>query len=301
MSSAVVEDRRIAEAVLSSRTRGAVWSILGPYGLGQDTEDVIADAAEAAVKSASLYDPALGPVEAWVLTIAKRRAYDHVKRVVAGGRLQGRLEAAADGPDISLNVSLGDFSDDVVDRLDGAAQAREVLGLTASLIANPVSFRRVAALWMSYQGDTNRASAALGIAPAALRDSCREVRRCAHVVRKALDAVRAGVPVTVGSLVECLPAGAGEDGVWARALSVATVRAGGFGKVTATDLVAVTGYSLNTCRQYMTEALWLLQVARTVMEPPPEKHPRHEHQAAGPGTPAAEHHAHQEQGGRPQP
>uniref|UniRef100_UPI001C5B47F4 hypothetical protein n=1 Tax=Arthrobacter sp. 31Y TaxID=1115632 RepID=UPI001C5B47F4 len=65
-----------------------------------------------------------------------------------------------------------------------------------------------------------------------------------------------GTPVTVGALLGCLPSEVGEDGVWARALSVATVRAGGFGKVTPSDLVAVTGYSLNTCRQYMGEALW---------------------------------------------
>lgn len=287
---------------MSSRTRGAVWSILASAGLGQDTEDVISDAAEAAVKSADLFDPDLGPVEAWVLTIAKRRAYDHVKRTVAGGRLQGRLEAAADGPDASLNVKVADFSDEVVDRLDGAAQARAVLGLTASLVANPMSFRRVAALWMSYQGDTTKAAAALGITPSALRDSCREVRRCAHVVRKAQEARTSGVPVTVGALLDCLPAGEGEDGVWARALSVATVRAGGFGKVTAPDLVAVTGYSLNTCRQYMVEALWLLQVARTVMEQPPDKCQSGEHQAVKPGAAAGEHQeAHQGLGGRAKP
>ena len=293
VNSVVVQDHRIAEAVMSPRTRGAVWSILASAGLGQDTEDVIADAAEAAVKSAPLYDPALGPVEAWVLTIAKRRAYDHIKRTVAAGRLQGRVEVAAEGPDAWLNVRLQDFSDETVDRLDGAAQAREVLGLTASLIGNPVSFRRVAALWMSYQGDTNRASAGLGISPAALRDSGREVRRCAHVVRKALEARQGGARVSVGTLLECLPGGDGEDGVWARALSVATVRAGGFGKVTPADLMAVTGYSMNTCRQYMTEALWLLQVARTVMEHPPGEHNKHENQVSELNAAAAEHQTHQ--------
>lgn len=276
MSAVVVGEQLIAEAVMSARTRGAVWSILVRAGLGQDTEDVVADAGEAAVKSAALYDSSLGPVEAWVLTIAKRRAYDHLKRSIAGGRLQGRLEAAADGPDSALNFRLGDFSDEVVDRLDGVVQAREVLSLTASLMANPLSFRRVAALWMTYQGDTARAASALGIAPAALRDSCREVRRCAHVVRKAIAAKNAGTTVTVGTLLACLPSGEGEDGLWARALSVATVRAGGFGKVTAADLVAVTGYSLNTCRQYMVEALWLLQVARTVMEQPAAQEAEHE-------------------------
>lgn len=253
---------------MSSRTRGAIWNILAMAGLAQDTEDVVADAAEAAVKSAASFDPALGPVEAWVLTIAKRRAYDHRKRASAGARLQDRVEAAADLPDTPLSVRTADFSDDTVDRLDGAAQSREVLQLTAAMVANPITFRRVAALWMTYQGETGKAAAALGITTAALRDSCREVRRCAHVVRKALAARNSGVPLTVGTLLDCLPAGSEEDGVWARALSVATVRAGGFGKVKATDLMAVTGYSLNTCRQYMVEALWLLQVARTVMESP---------------------------------
>lgn len=296
MSASVVGDGLVAEAVMSSRTRGAVWSILVGAGLGQDTEDVVADAAEAALRSASLYDPALGPVEAWVLTIAKRRAFDHVKRAGSRARLRGRLEGEADGPDTSLNVKVRDFSDEVSDRLDGSAQARQVLGLTASLIANPVSFRRAAALWMSYQGDTARAAAALGITPAALRDSCREVRRCAHVVRKALEAVTAGTPVTVGALLECLPAGDGEDGVWARALSKATVRAGGFGKVTAADLAAVTGYSLNTCRQYRVEALWLLQVARTVMERPP-----HQDQSAQQGTAGNNQKTHQDPAGSARP
>ncbi|GAB2714085.1 sigma factor [Arthrobacter bambusae] len=269
--STVMVDHLIAAAVMSPRTRGAVWSILASAGLGQDTDDVVADAAEAAVKSAAGFDPGLGPVEAWVMVIAKRRAYDHVKRAGSRSRLHGRLEAEASGPDAALSATVGDFSDELVDRVDGEEHARKVLGLTAALVANPVSYRRVAALWMSYQGDTGKAAAALGITPAALRDSCREVRRCAHVVRRGLEARKSGIPVTVGALLGCLPSG-GEDGVWATALSRATVRAGGFGRVQAADLAAVTGYSLNTCRQYMVEALWLLQVARTVMEQPPTNH-----------------------------
>lgn len=300
MSAIALIDELIAEAVMSARTRGAVWRILSSAGAGQDTEDVVADAAEAAVKSAALYDPTLGPVEAWVVTIAKRRAYDHLKRIGAAGRLNVRLEVAADGPDSALGVRVADFSDDVLERVDGAAQAREVLRLTGILVANPVAYRRVASLWMTYQGDTGRAAAAMGITPAALRDSCREVRRCAHVVRHAMAARGSGTPVTVGALLGCLPSEVGEDGVWARALSVATVRAGGFGKVTPSDLVAVTGYSLNTCRQYMGEALWLLQVARTVMEDTVDKQ-QPGNQASGKGSVGAQHQARPGQDERRQP
>lgn len=301
MNAVVVDDKLIAEAVMSDRTRGAVWRILSSAGRGQDVDDVISDAAEAAVKSAALYDPALGPVEAWVVTIAKRRAFDHLKRAGAAGRLHVRLEAAAEGPDAAFGVRVADFSDEVLDRFDGAASAREVLRLTGNLVANPVSYRRVASLWMSYHGDTGKAAAAMGISASALRDSCREVRRCAHVVRKALAAQRGGAPVTVGTLLDCLPAVDGEDGVWARALSVATVRAGGFGKVTATDLVAVTGYSLNTCRQYMVEALWLLQVARTVMEDPADKHQGLGNMASTPDAVVMQRQTHPGQDERPRP
>lgn len=256
----------IARAVMSSRTRGAVRSILITVGLAQDTDDVVADAAEDAVKSAGSFDPNRGPVESWVLTIAKRRAFDHMKRAGARARLRGRLEGAADGPDTALSVVAEDFSGDLVDRLVGSVGAREVLALTAQLVSNQLSFRRVAALWMKYNGDVPRAAAAMGITVDAVRDSRREVTRCAHVVKKALAARAAGVPLTVGSLLDCLPSEDGEDGTWATALSVATIRAGGFEKVSATDLVEVTGYSLNTCRQYMAEALHLLQVAMAVLE-----------------------------------
>jgi DNA-directed RNA polymerase specialized sigma24 family protein len=256
----------IAEAVMSSRTRGAVRNILASVGLSQDTDDVVSDAAEAAVKSAGSFDPDFGPVEAWVLTIAKRRAYDHVKRAGSRSRLRGRIEGEAEGSDGAFSVVAADFSDELVDRLMGARQAREVLGLTAKLVSNHLSFRRVAALWMKFNGDVARAAAAMGITVDAMRDSRREVTRCAQVVKKALAARSAGAPVTVGSLLNCLPTEGSEDGAWATALSMAVVRAGGFGKVTATDLVEVTGYSLNTCRQYMAEALHLLQVARAVLE-----------------------------------
>lgn len=256
----------IATAVLDGRTRAAVAAVLGSVGMVQDIDDVISDAAEAAVKSADSFDPDKGHVLGWVITIAKRRAFDHVKRAGTRGRLQGQLEVAATGPDTALGITEKDFSQDVVDRLAGSAHARNVLGLTAQLVANPESFHRVTALVETYQGDVGKAAAALGITPEALRDSRREVSRCARVVVKALAARTAGEPVTVGTLVDCLPADGGEEGAWATAFSMAVVRAGGFGNVTAADLVAVTGYSLNTCRQYVVEALWLLQVARTVLE-----------------------------------
>jgi DNA-directed RNA polymerase specialized sigma24 family protein len=259
-------ETRIAEAVMHPKTRGAVWNILAGFGLGQDVDDVVADTAESALKASGSFDPGLGHVQGWVLTIAKRRAYDHAKRAGAKGRLQGRLEGESDGPDPALNLVEDDFAQEVVERLAASAESRQILALTEKLVANPDSFRRVAALWMVYQGSVPKASAALGISQEALRDSRREVVRCAHVVRKAVAARSAGDPVTVGTLLGCLPVEGNEDGSWARALSVAVVRAGGFGKVTAASMAEVTGYSLNTCRQYVVEAHWLLQVARTVLE-----------------------------------
>src|SRR5690348_4699899 len=113
----------IATAVLDGRTRSAVAAILGSVGMVQDVDDVISDAAEAAVKSADTFDPDKGHVLAWVITIAKRRAFDHLKGAGSRGRLQGQLEVVATRPDTALAITEKDFSQDIVDRFAGAAHA----------------------------------------------------------------------------------------------------------------------------------------------------------------------------------
>ncbi|GAB3249140.1 sigma factor [Arthrobacter pigmenti] len=258
-------ERRISEAVMDPRTAAVVRRVLGGVGLGQDTDDVISETAISAIKAATSFDPSLGSVQAWVSTIARRRALDHLRAAGSRGRLQGRLEDAAHGPDAALSITDEDFSGELIDQLAAAGHARAVLSLTASMVANPESFPRVAKLWMTYQGDVARASAALGISEDAMRDSRREVTRCAHVVDKALTARDSNTTATVRVLFDCLPTQGAEDGSWATVLAKAVVRAGGFHHTTAADMAAVSGYALNTCRQYLAESKWLLQVARTVI------------------------------------
>ena len=265
-------ERRICEAVMAPRTVAVVRRILGGVGLIQDTDDVISETAISAIRASASFDPCLGSIHTWVGTIARRRALDHLRGVGSRGRLQGRLEDAAHGPDTALAITDGDFSGELIDQLAAAGHARTVLSLTASMVSNQESFPRVAKLWMTYQGDVAEAAAALGISEDAMRDSRREVTRCAHVVDKALAARDEGAKATVRVLFDCFPAQGAEDGSWATALAKAVVRAGGFHRTTAADMAAVSGYALNTCRQYLAEAKWLLQVARTVIsgdiEPP---------------------------------
>lgn len=221
-------DQVIVEAVMDGRVAAIVRRILGGVGLAQDTDDVISETAISALKAAKTFNPALGSVQGWVSTIARRRAYDHLRAAGSRGRLQGKLETAAHGRDADLSINDEDFTEDLVDQLVSDEYSRKVLTLTAALVSNPDSFQRVAKLWLTYQGDVGRAAAALGISEDALRDSRREVTRCAHVVKKALAVREAGQTPTVRTLFDCLPVKGSEDGAWATVLAKAVVRAGGF-------------------------------------------------------------------------
>lgn len=258
-------EQLICDAVMEPRVAALVRRILGGVGLSQDTDDVISETAMSAIRAAKSFDPELGTVNAWVGTIARRRALDHLRAAGSRGRLQGRLEVEADGPDAALSILDDDFSEALIDGLTAAKHARTVLSMTAELVSNPEAFPRVAKLWMTYQGDVARAATAMGISEDALRDSRREVTRCAHVVEKALAARERGAPLTVRVLFGCLPAEGSENGSWATVLTKAVVRAGGFDQTSAADMAAVSGYAVNTCRQYLAEAKWLLQVAQTVI------------------------------------
>ncbi|SEB30207.1 RNA polymerase sigma factor [Arthrobacter woluwensis] len=266
--------QQAAELVLDDSTRRIVRYELGKYGLVDELDDVVAETGLSVLKSLGSYDPMKGSLRAWVTRIAQRRAKDQCDKAVSRGRLDAKLRAAAVGADTDLSVSEQDFAGDVASRVDGAAHAREVIALVAKFVANPESWTRTVAL-LSHQ-NIRTAAIALGISEGALRDSRREVSRCGAVVVQALATRRrrhregcTSAP-TMQDLYGCLPHD-GADGSWSATITKAAVREGGFAQVTPTTLSAVTGYSINTARQYLAEAAHLLKVANTILSLPEEQ------------------------------
>jgi RNA polymerase sigma-70 factor (ECF subfamily) len=233
-----------------------------------DADDVLQDAAISAVNGIGGYDSAKGSLEAWVATIIRRRALDSVRRRQHRDKLQDRMEVEAFSTSSAHTITAPDFSDDVVEAIDTHAYASEVLHLTSALIANPESFRRTSILMTRFDGNVAKAAPAMGLSADQLKDAKREFSRCGHVVARALDAKAAGKPVTVATLLGCLPTEGDITGGWATPITKAVVAAGGFHKVTAGHVAEVTGYALNSARQYLTEALHLMMVARTILEQP---------------------------------
>lgn len=258
-----VMDEVFTTAVFAAR--GVIRNILSQWGRGDDVDDLVQITWESVFASHQNYDPALGSVEAWVTTIAKRRSLDHVTKLNRRSKLQERLVSAADGPEVSLSAVEYDFAESLIEGIDAAGEAREILAFTARLMPNPVTYRRAIALFVVYGEDIRRAATGLGLSEDIMRDSRRQVSRCAQVIRKALAARRDGKAATLRTLMDCLPVDGEEAGAWATALSKAVVRAGGFHQVRPEDLVGVTGFSFHTCRQYLTEAHLLLQIAMTVL------------------------------------
>lgn len=256
----------IARAVADPSVIRAVETLLSPAGHSNDVDDVLSTAAERALRTASSYDPERGTVRVWVKVMARSAALDHLKAKSREHKLTDAVRESACSTTTSLYaVSQDDETQEVVDRLAGQEQAREVLALVARLCSNPQSWSRVVCLIVEGAGDLDATASMLGIGIEALKDSRREVARIARVVDRALRLNRDGAPATMRAVLRCLPDGTSLDRHWSQVVALAAIDAGGFEHVSAEDIVERTSFSMNTARQYLAETKRLLQIAYTVI------------------------------------
>jgi RNA polymerase sigma-70 factor, ECF subfamily len=259
-----LDGEELAAAV--ARVRPAIVSQLGDMGSPADVEDVAQATWESAWNARHRFDPAQGTLHAWVVTIARRRAIDRVRARQRDTVLQDRAEHLAGGRTQSaVTLTTPDHAEATVNALAAQQRVRKVLGVVEQVMQNREATSRALALVLVFGDDVALAARGLGVSAEVLRQSRREMIRCCQVVTRAQEAAAAGGPVTMRTLIECLPAD-GESGDWARQMALACARAGGrFEAVTAAHVMDVTGFSRNTARQYLAETRHLLQVAMTVL------------------------------------
>lgn len=253
-------------AAMVARVRPVIVSQLGDMGSSADVEDVSQATWESAWKARHRFDPTQGSLQAWVVTIARRRAIDRVRAGQRDTVLQGRAEGLAEGRvQSAVTLTAPDHAERTVEALESQQRVRKVLGVAEQLMQNREATSRALALVLVFGEDVALAARGLGVTVEVLRQSRRELVRCCQVVSRAQDTAAAGGPVTMRTLIGCLPAD-GESGDWARQMALACARAGGqMEAVTVGHVMEVTGFSHNTARQYLAETRHLLQVAMTVL------------------------------------
>lgn len=246
-----------------------VRNVLAKGGLLADLHDVMQEVWISLEKSIHNFDPGLGELGGWVGKIAHHRAVDHLNRSVRSSNIQERVEFSV-GEDFSVIV--GDHAEVIAERDYAHQLLKLVLDTTQEAMDNQTAFDRTMALLVSFDDEVRRAASAMGLSEEALRASKRETLRTAKVIGKALELRSSGATATLRTLLACLPDDSEEDdgshgsGTWVRHMTLAAARSGGFGHVTPTVLVEVTGWEYNTCRQYLNQTKDLLSIARTVME-----------------------------------
>ena len=251
--------------------RGVVAARLKGAGRLSDVDDVMQDVWLSISRSRANYDPGHGPLGGWVNRIAQRRAIDHLKR---GMRVLDVQNAAI--AEHGREATVPDVAEAIVRQIDSHEELVSTLDLAFEAMDNPVAFERTMSLIIHFDEQVDVAATALGVSPSALRASRRETLRMACVVARALAARREGKTATMRVLLSCLPErhemdapaptdqGAGHT--WIHDMTITASMAGGFDRVTPDSLMAVTGLSANTCRQYLAQTRDLLVVARTVIE-----------------------------------
>ncbi|MEO9246794.1 sigma factor [Citricoccus nitrophenolicus] len=261
---AVLDGEELAAAV--ARVRPVIVSQLGDMGTSADVEDVAQATWESAWSARHRFDPVQGSLHAWVVTIARRRAIDRVRSRQRDIVLQGQAEQLAEGRvQSAITLTAPDHSEATVNALAAQQRVGKVLGVVEQVMQNREATSRALALVLVFGDDVELAARGLGVSAEVLRQSRREMIRCCQVVTRAQQAAATGAPVTMRTLIECLPAD-GESGDWARQMALACAQAGGrFEAVTVGHVMDVTGFSRNTARQYLAETRHLLQVAMTVL------------------------------------
>lgn len=151
---------------ITPRVFGLVRRILrNPAQSEEVTQEVMIDVW----RTAARYDAGCGSVQAWVLTIAHRRAVDRVRSEQAAGDREHRVAARSTEPDFDQ------VSDTVTNRLEGE-QVRRCLGTLTDL-------QREAITLAYYHGYTypqvaQRLGAKLPTIKARMRDGLIRLRDC---------------------------------------------------------------------------------------------------------------------------
>lgn len=253
-------------AEMVRQIRPVVWSTLGSMATPGVVDDVLQQTWESAWRVRDRFDPKRGTLHAWVVTIARRRAIDHVRSLQRQQALQDRAEhLAISRVASSASLVAEDHSEATVDALHARQRVTKVLAVVEDVIASREATARALALILVFGGDVEVASRALGVSIDALREARRELVRCCQVVVKAQAVATSEVMVTKRVLIECLP-DEGENGQWIRQTAMACVHAGGrLEDVTVGHVMQATGFSHSTARQYLAHTRHLLHVAATVI------------------------------------
>lgn len=267
--SVALDGEELAEAV--ARVRPVIVSQLGDMGSTADVDDVAQATWESAWSARHRFDPAQGSLHAWVVTIARRRAIDRVRAFQRDTMLQEQAEQLAEERvQSAVTLTAADHSEATVNAIEAQQRVGRVLGVVEQVMQNREATSRALALVLVFGDDVALAARGLGVSAEVLRQSRRELIRCCQVVTRAQEAADAGDPVTMRTLIGCLPAD-GESGDWVRQMALACAQAGGrFEAVTVAHVMEVTGFSRNTARQYLAETRHLLQVAVTVLSEKPK-------------------------------
>ena len=236
---AVVDGEELAAAV--ERVRPVIVSQLGDMGSMADVDDVAQATWESAWSARHRFDPEQGTLHAWVVTIARRRAIDRVRALQRDTVLQGQAEQLAEGRvQSAVTLTAPDHAERTVNAIEAQQRVGRVLGVVEQVMQNREATSRALALVLVFGDDVALAARGLGVSAEVLRQSRREMIRCCQVVTRAQEAAAAGDPMTMRTLIGCLPAD-GESGDWARQMALACAR------------------------QYLAETRHLLQVAMTVL------------------------------------
>ena len=237
---------------------------LARAGMAGDVDDVAQETVLSAVTGIQKWDAAGGPLVAWVTTIGKRRAIDHIRRQTTHGA--SVVTVAGHGGDEetpSVDVVAESHEDGVIERADAWEQIRSVLGEVRLVLRNDRTVHRALTLLIECDGNVQLAARTLGVAEPVMREARRETIRMAIVVRNAIALHETGGPVTLRHLLDCLPA---EIGAWTRVIAVEAAKAGGFDAVKPEVMAVATGWSASTARQRLNDTAWLLSIARSFAE-----------------------------------
>lgn len=245
----------------------AIRGLLFPAGLAGDVEDVAQDALISAVSSAHRWNPARGPLVAWVTQIGKRRAIDHLRRVSrrneAAVVLTGQSEEDETLP--VVDVAEDSFEERLLDRMTAWDLVASVLGQVKIVMRNDETMRRALMVLVECDGDVAEAARRLGMTAAVAREARRQVVRMAIVVHRAQTLHRtlpAAGGVQVEDAMDCLP---DADGAWTRTVLTAIRDHGSLIDFRSEDLRTVTGWCLATCRQRLDNVSWLLSVIQEIV------------------------------------
>ncbi|WP_413543113.1 RNA polymerase sigma factor [Citricoccus nitrophenolicus] len=253
-------------AGMVQQVRPVVWSVLGSMASVEVVDDVLQQTWESAWRVRARFDPAKGSLHAWVVTIARRRAIDHVRSLQRDRVIQDRAEDIATSRVMSsASLTQVDHAEATVEALHARQRVSKVLSVVEDVIVSREATARALALVLVFGDDLGVASRALGVAPDALRESRRELLRCCQVVVRAQALSESEAPVTMRALIECLP-DEGETGQWIRQTAMACAHAGGrLEDVSVGHVMQATGFSHSTSRQYLAATRHLLHVAATVI------------------------------------